>query len=168
MAIAPHIAAALGVAPDALRDAVGPRGRLLGLDLGTKTIGLAVVSLETGLPMPLKTLQRTKFGTDAARLARLIDEERIAGLVMGLPLNMDGSEGPRVQSTRSFSLNLLRALGEAGLLRPLAFVDERLSSVAAEDEMATAGLSRKTQKAHVDAAAAAEILRRALQEMGLA
>ena len=166
MAVALRIKDHLGVSLDALAATAGARGRLLGLDLGTKTIGLALGSRETALATPLETIRRGKFAADAQEIARLIGTERIAGLVLGLPLNMDGSEGPRAQSTRSFALNLLRALDEADLLRALAFVDERLSSFAAEDEMAAAGVSRTRQKIHVDAAAAAEILRRALVGMG--
>ena len=154
-----------GVPLAALAEASGPRGRLLALDLGTRTIGLATGTMEMGLPTPLRTIQRTKFTADADALARLIASERIAGLVLGLPINMDGTEGPRAQSTRSFALNLARFLDARGLLLPLSFVDERLSSVAAEDEMTAAGLSRRRQKQHVDAAAAAEILARALREM---
>ncbi|MEM7567326.1 MAG: Holliday junction resolvase RuvX, partial [Pseudomonadota bacterium] len=165
MAVSPSIAAALGMPMTALAEAAGSRGRLLALDLGTKTIGLAIASLETRLPTPLETIRRTKFTADAARIARLIEAEAVGGLVLGLPLNMDGSEGSRAQSTRSFALNLLRALEAAGLMRPLAFVDERLSSVAAEDAMEEAGLARARQRRHVDAAAAAEILRRGLAEM---
>ncbi len=165
MAIAPQIASHLGVSMPALAQMAGRRGRLLALDLGTKTIGLALTSLETRLPTPLDTIRRTKFSADARRLSRLVEGEAIGGLVLGLPLNMDGSEGARAQSTRSFALNLLRTLDEAGLLRPLAFVDERLSSVAAEDVMEEAGLSRARRIRHVDAAAAAEILMRALGEL---
>ena len=165
MAVALRIKDHLSVSLDTLARAADARGRLLGLDLGTKTIGLALGSRETALATPLETIRRGRFAADAQAIARLIDMERIVGLVLGLPLNMDGSEGPRAQSTRSFALNLLRTLDEAGLLRPLAFVDERLSSVAAEDEMAAAGLSRTRQKIHIDAAAAAEILRRALVAM---
>jgi putative Holliday junction resolvase len=111
------------------------RGKLIGLDLGTKTIGVAV---SDGLRMtatPLETIRRTKFTADAARLRQIVDETGAVGFVLGLPLNMDGSEGPRVQSTRAFARNL------AGLISlPLAFWDERLSTSAVTRMMIEADL----------------------------
>lgn len=166
MAVPETLKALIGVPIDDLARRAGPRGRWLGLDLGTRTIGLAIVSLETRLPTPSETIRRTKFKADAARIARLIADEAIDGLVLGMPYNMDGSEGVRAQSTRSFALNLMRDLEARALVRPLAFVDERLSSVAAQDEMAEAGLNGREIARHVDAAAAAEILERALEEIG--
>lgn len=150
----------IGADPAAL--GLRPRARLLALDLGTKTIGLAMADLDMRLPSPLTTLKRIKFGYDAAEIARLIDAEAVDALVLGLPLNMDGTEGVRTQSTRSFALNLTRFLIGRDLARPIVFEDERLSTVAAKDEMDDAGLSKRRQRAVVDAAAAAEILRRAL------
>ncbi|MGL4636554.1 MAG: Holliday junction resolvase RuvX [Beijerinckiaceae bacterium] len=134
--------------------------RLLGLDLGTKTIGLAIGSLPTGIATPLKTIRRTKFQQDARELLAITEKESIAGLVLGLPLNMDDTEGPRAQSTRAFVRNL-------GLLSPLPVLlwDERLSSFEAEDMMRTAGIDHKRRAEMIDAAAAQVILQGALDAL---
>ena len=130
-----------------------PSGKLLGLDLGTKTIGVAI---SDGLRMtatPLETIARTKFTADAERLAELVIENAAAAFVLGLPLNMDGSEGPRVQSTRAFARSL-----KAKLPLPLLFWDERLST-AAVDRMLIEGGTRRARRAEVvDKLAAAYIL----------
>ena len=107
--------------------ALPPRGGLLGLDLGTKTIGIAVSDRRRTVATPLETIRRKKFSLDAARLLEIAAEREICGLLLGLPLNMDGSEGPRCQSTRAFARNLTRLTD-----LPIGFWDERLSTVAAE------------------------------------
>src|SRR5690554_7461316 len=106
-----------------------PRSRLLGLDLGEKTIGLAIATSDLSLASPLETIQRTKFTEDAQRLADICREQRVGGLVLGLPLNMDGSEGKRARSTRQFARNLEEL---AGFTLPIAYWDERLSTAAIE------------------------------------
>ena len=108
------------VEPFTLRSSLRPGSRLLGLDVGEKTIGLALSDPGLAIASPLMTLRRGKFTADAERLGRLIGERRVGGLVVGLPVNMDGSEGPRCQSVRQFAANLL-----ARLDLPLAFWDER-------------------------------------------
>ena len=138
-----------------------PYTRLLGLDLGSKTIGLALASLPVAIATPLFTLRRTQFQRDARDLLALVAKERITALVLGLPFNMDGSEGPRAQSTRAFARNL-QALGPP----PILLWDERLSSAAAEDGMITAGLARNKRAAMIDAAAASIILQDALDQLG--
>src|SRR5262249_60492632 len=109
-----------------LRGALAPRQRLLGLDVGEKTIGLAISDSDFRVATPVDTIRRTKFAADAARLAQLIEERGVGGLIVGLPINMDGSEGPRCQSVRQFTANLLQRMS-----LPIAFSDERLSTAAA-------------------------------------
>ena len=137
-----------------------PGGRLLGLDLGTKTIGIALSDGRLSVATALTTHRRTKFTKDAAYLADLAQEHGVGGLVIGLPLNMDGSEGPRAQATRAFVRNL-----EGKLDLPVALWDERLSTVAAERAMLEADLSRKKRAERIDAVAAAFILQGALDRM---
>lgn len=135
--------------------------RLLGLDLGTKTIGLAVSDGTLAIATPLETLARTKFTADAPRLAALVDARGVGGLVYGMPLNMDGSEGPRCQATRQFARDFAR-------LRPLPYLfqDERLSTRAVERLLIDdADLSRAKRAAVVDRAAAAYILQGALDAL---
>ena len=141
-----------------LRAAVPTGKRLLGLDLGSKTIGLAICDSSFAIASPLETLRRRKFTQDAIDLEALIAERDVGGLVLGLPRNMDGSEGPRAQSTRQFAANLL---GRSDI--PIAFWDERLSTVAVErlliDE---ADLSRRKRGDVVDKMAASYILQGAI------
>ena len=135
-------------------------GALLGLDLGTKTIGLAVCDPGWQVVTPLHTLARSKFTKDAENLCAVAASRNIRALVLGLPLNMDGSEGIRAQSTRSFARNL------AGFLPlPLLFWDERLTSVAAKEQMYEAGLPKKQHQAQIDARAAAIILQSAVDQL---
>jgi len=145
---------------EALKPLLIRGARLLGLDLGTETIGLALSDVEFRIATPMKTLKRTKFRADAAALAKLAAEFEIAGLVLGLPLNMDGSEGPRAQATRAFVRNL-------GPILPLPVLlwDERLSTVAAERALLAADLSRAKRGAIIDATAAAFILQGALDRL---
>jgi putative Holliday junction resolvase len=140
--------------PAALRE---PPGALFGLDLGAKTLGVAVCDVRRTLVSPLTVIRRTKFTQDAAALLRLASEHAVTGLVLGLPLNMDGSEGPRAQSARSFARNLaaLTAL-------PIALFDERLSTFEANDILERRGVPTARRPALIDAAAAAVILEGAL------
>jgi putative holliday junction resolvase len=133
------------------------RARLLGLDLGTKTIGVAIATLPVGIATPLKTIQRTRFQADAQALVALIQREAIDALVLGLPLNMDGSYGARVQSTKAFARNLAPLCP-----LPILLVDERLTSSDAEDAMIAAGVRYQRRAEKIDAAAAQLILQDAL------
>ena len=143
-----------------LAGAVPPGQRLLGLDLGEKTIGMAVSDSTLTIASPVGTIRRKKFTQDAAELLRLVGEREVGGLVIGLPINMNGTEGPRCQSSRQFAANLL-ALREI----PIAFWDERLSTSAVERAMVSADLSRKKRAKRVDTAAAAYILQGALDSL---
>jgi len=138
------------------------RGRpLLGLDLGEKTIGLALSDMTLLIATPFSTLKRSKFTRDAESLATVIGEHEIAGLIIGLPINMDGSEGPKCQSVRQFAANLLGRMD-----MEIAFWDERLSTVAVTRTMIEADISRAKQKQAVDKMAAAYILQGALDFLG--
>ena len=145
---------------DDLRPHLTRGGRLLGLDLGTTTIGLALSDVEYRIATALRTIQRTKFREDAAALQQTCREFGVVGLVIGLPLNMDGSHGPRVQATRAFVRNL-----GAVLPLPVAVWDERLSTVAAERVLIAADMSRAKRGAVIDATAAAYILQGALDRL---
>ena len=141
----------------ALCTALPRHQRLFGLDLGEKTIGIAVSDPGLHVATPVMTIRRKKFTADAAELLRLVAERQVAGLVIGLPLNMDGSEGPRCQSVRQFAANLLKLQD-----MPVAFWDERLSTVAVTRDMIDADLSRAKRAQVVDRAAATFILQGAL------
>jgi putative Holliday junction resolvase len=130
-----------------------PTGKLLGLDLGTKTIGVAVSDGLRLTATPLETIQRSKFTADAARLLELIAENQAVALVLGLPLNMDGTEGPRAQSTRAFARNLAP---KAAI--PILFWDERLSTTAVERMLIQADTRRDRRAEVVDKLAASYIL----------
>ncbi|WP_296765060.1 Holliday junction resolvase RuvX [Sediminimonas sp.] len=147
-------------APDAFADALPAVGALMGLDLGDKTIGLAVSDLQRSVATPLETIRRRKFGLDAARLLDLAAARDIAGLVLGLPRNMDGSEGPRCQSTRAFARNLSRLTD-----LPIGFWDERLSTVAAERALLEADTTRKRRAQVIDHVAASYILQGMLDRL---
>ena len=135
--------------------------RLLGLDLGTKTIGLALSDIQRQIASPLETIQRVKFGLDAAALLKIAEKHQVAGLVIGLPLNMDGTEGPRVQSTRAFVRNLIPLTD-----LPIVFWDERMSTLAVTRTLLDADASRAKRAAVVDKMAAAYILQGALDRLG--
>lgn len=136
--------------------------RICGIDLGDKTIGLALSDPGHIIASPLKTLKRTKFRQDASLLFRTIEEYDIGAVIIGLPKNMDGSEGPRCQSTRQFAANLI----EAGYSQPISFWDERLSTVAVERVLVgEADVSRKKRSEAVDKMAAAFILQGALDRL---
>jgi putative holliday junction resolvase len=146
-----------------LPDAAGllpPRGALIGLDLGSKTIGVAASDPDRRLAAPVETVSRSRFTLDAERLLALAGERRAVGFVLGLPINMDGTEGPRAQATRAFARNLskLTAL-------PIALWDERLSTAAVERALIEADASRKKRKAVIDQHAAAYILQGALDRL---
>lgn len=140
--------------------ALPPFRAIIGLDLGDKTIGIAVSDLRRSIATPTEVIRRTKFTEDAVKLLKIIADRNIAGIILGLPLNMDGSEGPRVQSTHAFARNLAR-------LRdlPITYWDERLSTVAAERALIEADTSRKRRKEVIDQVAAGYILQGALDRM---
>lgn len=136
--------------------------RLMGLDFGTKTIGLALSDVTLTIASPLETIKRIKFTPDAEKLESLIDEHDVGGLVLGLPVSMDGTEGPRCQSTRQFATNLLDRRDI-----PLTFWDERLSTAAVERILVgEVDMTRKRRAEVVDKAAAAYILQGALDSLG--
>jgi putative Holliday junction resolvase len=140
--------------------ALRPGQVVAGLDLGTKTIGVAVSDRLRGIATPVTTIKRRKFTQDAEELLALCEAREVAALILGLPRNMDGSEGPRAQSTRAFARNL------TGLTdRPIAFWDERLSTVAAERALLEADTSRKRRAEVIDHVAASYILQGALDRM---
>ncbi len=134
--------------------------RLLGLDVGVKTIGIALSDLGRIIATPTTTIRRTKFRADVAELKALVEEHEIAALIIGLPINMDGSEGPRCQSVRQFAANVLEVIPI-----PAALWDERLSTVAAERALLEADMSRKRRAEVIDKMAAAVILQGALDLM---
>lgn len=134
-----------------------PRSRLMALDLGTTTIGLAVASWPDGIATPGTTIRRTKFRQDAAELLQIIHNERITHLVLGLPMHMGGEEGRRAQATRAFARNLAPFTPP-----PILLFDERLTSAEAEDRMRAEGLSAVQRAERIDAYAAAIILEDAI------
>lgn len=134
--------------------------RLLGLDLGTKTIGLALSDVSRTIATPLETIARKKFTQDAELLWKFVDKYDVGALVLGLPISMDGSEGPRCQSTRSFAANLLKIRDI-----PIAFQDERLSTAAVTRTLLEADASRARRAELVDKLAAAYILQGALDAL---
>ncbi len=138
-----------------------PKMRAIGgLDLGEKTIGVAVSDNFLSVATPLQTIRRKKFGLDAAALLKIIAQRNLGGLVLGLPRNMDGTEGPRCQSTRAFARNLDRLTDLA-----IGFWDERLSTVAAERALLEADTSRKRRSEVIDHVAAGYILQGALDRL---
>lgn len=136
-------------------------GAIAGLDLGTVTIGVAVSDLRRRVATPLETVRRRKFTLDAQRLLEIARARDLRGLVLGLPVNMDGSEGPRAQSTRAFARNLERLTD-----LPIGFWDERLSTVAAERALLEADASRRRRAEVIDHVAAAFILQGMLDRLG--
>ena len=146
--------------PTELITALAPGQRLMGLDLGSKTIGLALGDSGHKIATPFDTIRRKKFGPDAAALAAIIAAENIGGLVMGLPLNMDGSAGPRVQATQAFLRNLTNLADFPAL--PVLLWDERLSTAAVERTLLEADTSRAKRADVIDKMAAAYILQGAI------
>jgi putative Holliday junction resolvase len=152
------------VSLDELRNHLAPRQRLLGLDVGRKTIGLALSDARLTTASPLETIRRGKFAADAAALGRIVADREVGGLVLGLPVSMDGSEGPACQSVRQFAANLLAVRD-----LPLAFWDERLSTAAVERFLVDeADMSRSRRAQVVDKMAAAYILQGALDRLARA
>jgi putative Holliday junction resolvase len=137
-----------------------PRGALIGLDLGSKTIGVATSDPDRRLATGVETIARKTFTADAARLMELAEERRAIGFVLGLPINMDGTEGPRAQSARAFARNLAK-LTEL----PIALWDERLSTIAVERDLIAADASRAKRAAIIDQHAAVYILQGALDRL---
>lgn len=149
------------LAPAALRETLPPKGALLGLDVGTKTIGIAISDPGRSVASPVETIRRTKFSDDVLRLEALIDTRRVIGFVIGLPVALDGSEGPRCQSVRQFAANLM-----ARRDLPTLLWDERFSTAAVERFLVDeADMSRKRRAEVVDKMAAAYILQGALDAL---
>jgi putative holliday junction resolvase len=146
---------------EAFAAALPPNRAIAGLDLGDKTIGVAMSDLRRSVATPVEVIRRKKFTLDAARLLALLSERNAFGILLGLPLNMDGTEGPRVQSTRAFARNLERLTN-----LPIGFWDERLSTVAAERALLEADASRQRRRDVIDAVAATYILQGALDRFG--
>ena len=147
----------------ALAEAVPPTQRLLALDLGSKTIGIAIADAGRRIATPLETLRRGKTAADLAALQKVVEGREVGGLIFGLPVNMDGSEGPRCQSARAMARNLHTALG-----LPYAFWDERMSTMAVTRTLLEADASRARRAEVVDKLAAAYILQGALDLLGAA
>jgi len=144
-----------------LKTALKPGQRLLGLDVGAKTIGLALSDVGLRVATPMETIARSRFRADAERIAKIVQAQDVGGLVIGLPVSMDGREGPRCQSVRQFAANLLGHLDIA-----IAFWDERLSTAAVERVLIQeADLSRRRRAQVIDKMAAAYILQGALDAM---
>ncbi len=140
--------------------ALPPMAALMGLDLGEKTIGVAVSDRMRTVASPLETVRRKKFTLDSARLIEIVKGREIGGILLGLPKNMDGSEGPRCQSTRAFARNMARLTD-----LPIGFWDERLSTVAAEKALLEADTTRKRRGQVIDHVAAGYILQGALDRL---
>jgi putative Holliday junction resolvase len=149
------------VAATEMKQLLAPGQRLMALDVGTKTVGLALSDTRLVIATPLETLRRTKFSSDADRLAALGRTHAVGGLVLGLPISMDGSEGPRCQSVRQFARNL-----EPFLPLPMTFWDERLSTAAVERDLIAHDMTRKRRAQIVDRVAAAYILQGFLDWLG--
>ena len=148
------------VAIEDLPPLLAREARLLGLDVGTKTIGLALSDVTRSIATPYHTVRRTKFTEDAKVIQEAVKEHEVGALVIGLPINLDGSEGPRAQSTRAFARNLA-----ARIEVPMVFWDERLSTAAVERHLLEAGASRKRRAQVIDRMAAAYILQGALDRL---
>ncbi len=144
----------------ALKGELGPAQRLLGMDVGEKTIGLALSDLGRMIATPMETIRRGKFSVDLEKLSTIITAQNVGGLIIGLPMNMDGSEGPRAQSVRQFARNLLKRFP-----LPIVLWDERLSTMAVTRVLIDAGASRVRRSELVDKMAAAYILQGALDRM---
>ena len=139
---------------------LGRDARLLGLDVGTKTIGLALSDVTRSVATPYDTIRRSKFTADAKTIREVVEKNQVGALVIGFPLNLDGSEGPRAQSTRAFARNLA-----AHVTVPMVFWDERLSTAAVERHLIEADASRKRRAEVIDRMAAAYILQGALDRL---
>ena len=152
--------AASTIAIEDLPPHLGRDARLLGLDVGTKTIGMALSDVTRSVATPFDTIRRSKFTADAKTIREVVEKNQVGALVIGFPLNLDGSEGPRAQSTRAFARNLA-----AHVEVPMVFWDERLSTAAVERHLIEADASRKRRAEVVDRMAAAYILQGALDRL---
>jgi putative holliday junction resolvase len=154
------VTAASTISIEDLPPHLGRDARLLGLDVGTKTIGMALSDVTRSVATPFDTIRRTKFTADAKTIREVVERNQVGALVIGFPLNLDGSEGPRAQSTRAFARNLA-----AQVAVPMVFWDERLSTAAVERHLIEADASRKRRAEVVDRMAAAYILQGALDRL---
>jgi putative Holliday junction resolvase len=154
------VTAASTIAIEDLPPHLGRDARLLGLDVGTKTIGMALSDVTRSVATPFDTIGRTKFTADAKTIRQVVEKNQVGALVIGFPLNLDGSEGPRAQSTRAFASNLA-----AHVEVPMVFWDERLSTAAVERHLIEADASRKRRAEVMDRMAAAYILQGALDRL---
>jgi len=145
-----------------MAETLAPRQAIAGLDLGTKTIGLSMSDLGRRFATPRPVIRRVKFTIDAQALMDFAQSEKVAGFVIGLPMNMDGSAGPRVQATRAFVRNM-----EQKTALPFVYWDERLSTVAAERTLLEMDVSRAKRAERIDSAAASFILQGALDRLSL-
>jgi len=152
--------AALIEDPDAFHALLPAGARLIGIDLGSKTLGLALSDVTRTIASGLTTLKRGKFSLDVARLAALIEDHAVGGLVIGLPQNLNGSEGPRAQSTRAFARNLAKRI-----TLPMLLWDERFTTLEAERVLIAAETSRRRRAAVIDKVAATLILQTALDRL---
>ena len=152
--------AASPIAIEDLPPHLGRDARLLGLDVGTKTIGMALSDVTRSVATPFDTIRRSKFTADAKTIREVVEKNQVGALVIGFPLNLDGSEGPRAQSTRAFARNLA-----AHVTVPVVFWDERLSTAAVERHLIEADASRKRRAEVIDRMAAAYILQGALDRL---
>jgi putative Holliday junction resolvase len=143
-----------------LKAALAAKARVLGIDVGSKTLGLAISDSALAVASPLLTLKRAKFAADAEKLRGIVTERGVGGLVVGLPVAMDGSEGPRCQSVRQFAANLLAVVD-----LPLTFWDERFSTIGAERPLRDAEMSHRRRAEVIDKMAAAYILQGALDRL---
>jgi putative Holliday junction resolvase len=148
------------VAIEDLPELLPKDARLLGLDVGTRTIGLALSDVSRSIATPYDTIKRTKFTADANTIRHVIEANEVGALIIGLPFNLDGSEGPRAQSTRAFARNLGSLIDI-----PIAFWDERLSTAAVERHLLEADATRKRRAEVIDRMAAAYILQGALDRL---
>jgi putative holliday junction resolvase len=144
---------------EAFRAALPQRGRLLGLDVGTKTIGTALCDANWTIASPATLINRTKFNADLAAITKMVESQQIKGLVIGLPLNLDGTDSPRTQSIRAFAKNM------NVLSLPLLLWDERWSTAAVERQMIAADITRAKRATKIDNAAAAYILQGAIDRL---
>jgi len=154
------MAAGPDISIEELAERLPPGARLAGLDLGTKTIGIALSDPGLKIATPLRTIRREKFSRDAEALLAVCAREKVGGMILGLPVNMNNTEGPRAQATRAFLRNLAQLTAI-----PVTLWDERLSTAAAERAMIEADMSRKKRAERIDAAAAAFILQGALDRL---
>ena len=152
--------------PQALKSRLTSGKRLLGLDLGEKTIGVAISDPGLTIASPVDTIRRTKFTEDVKQLAKMIEGREVGGIIVGLPINMDGTQGPRCQSVRHFAENLVRRADLLGMEPEIAFWDERMSTVAVQRLLISeADMTRNKRAQAVDKMAAAYILQGALDAL---